>query len=317
MSNTDGQAVMVQGRIVWTSGDLFNGKLKTEFGTQVPKLNKMGEQMKEFGFGLAVDKNLLQQAGPDQPGHIWTAMHEEAGKLYPGGQIPPGFSMKYKDGDGMDHQGQPFAKREGHAGHIVLSLTTSLSIKFFKWENAQNIQVNEGIKCGDYVNVQVQVKAHPAIGQGKPGLYLNPMAVQLMGYGAEIINAPSGDQIFGLDKPPMPTGATDIPTVANPTAQLIPAPVAAPAAPHHAVLPANLQPAPAPMPQTAAAPPAPAPITAAAVPVPVSTAAAPAVMRSHVPAPAPMPVAGSLPVVPSTTAPGPGPLFPTVPGVPQ
>ena len=292
MSTTDGQTVMVQGRIVWTSGDLFKGKLKTEFGTQVPKLNKMGEQMKEYGFGLAVDKNLLQQVGEGQPGQIWESMHAEANKLYPGGQLPPGFSMKFKDGDGVDHQGQPFSTREGHAGHIILSLTTSLAIKFFKWENNQNIQINEGIKCGDYVNVQVQVKAHPAIGQGKPGLYLNPMAVQLLGYGAEIVNAPSGDQIFGLAQPPMPTGASAVPTAANPAAQIVPTavpqPAAAPAAPHHGVLPQNLQPAPAPM--------QPAPVAAApigVVPVPVA-----APMPQMAPAPAPMPAAMPVPGVP-------------------
>lgn len=298
MSTTDGQAVMVQGRIVWTSGDLFNGKMKTEFGTNVPKLNKMGEQMKEYGFGLAVDKNLLQQVGEGQPGQIWESMHAEANKLYPGGQLPPGFSMKYKDGDGVDHQGQPFSSREGHAGHIILSLTTSLPIKFFKWENNQNIQINEGIKCGDYVNVQVQVKAHPAIGQGKAGLYLNPMAVQLLGYGTEIINAPSGDQIFGVAQPPMPTGASAVPLATNPAAQLVPAAVPppaaapAPAAPHYGVVPQNLQPQA--MPQMA-----PAPV------VPVPTAAAP--MPQMAPAPTPQPVA---------YAPAPMPV-PGVPGVPQ
>ena len=312
MSTTDGQTVMVQGRIVWTSGDLFSGKLKTEFGTNVPKLNKMGEQMKEYGFGLAVDKNLLQQVGEGQPGQIWESMHAEANKLYPGGQLPPGFSMKYKDGDGVDHQGQPFSTREGHAGHIILSLTTSLSIKFFKWENNQNIQINEGIKCGDYVNVQVQVKAHPAIGQGKPGLYLNPMAVQLLGYGAEIVNAPSGDQIFGLAQPPMPTGASAVPLAANPAAQLVPAGVPQPAAapapvaamPHHGVLPGNLQP-------QAMQP------TAAAVPVPVPTAAAPmnpAPMPggvSYAPAPAPQ----MAPMNPTAAAPM--PVAPGFPGAPQ
>ena len=298
MSTTDGQTVMVQGRIVWTSGDLFSGKMKTEFGSNVPKLNKMGEQMKEYGFGLAVDKNLLQQAGEGQPGQIWESMHAEANKLYPGGQLPPGFSMKYKDGDGVDHQGQPFSAREGHAGHIILSLTTSLPVKFFKYENNQNIQINEGIKCGDYVNVQVQVKAHPAIGQGKPGLYLNPMAVQLLGYGTEIVNAPSGDQIFGLAQPPMPTGASAVPTAANPAAQLVPAgvpqPAAAPAAPHHAVLPQNLQPAAAPMPQMA-----PAPVAAAPMPSAGGIGMVPAPMPG-----VPQPAAAPMPMAP-------------VPGVPQ
>lgn len=284
MSTSNGRTVMVQGRIVWTSGDLFQGKLKTEFGTQTPKLNAQGEQIKEYGFGLAVPKSVLSQAGVGQPGEIWTAIHEEAYTLYPSRQLPPAFAMKYKDGDGVDNQGQSYAQRTGYAGHLIFSCTTSLPIKFFKFEGGQNILINEGIKCGDYVNVQLQVKAHGAIGQGKPGLYLNPNAVQFLGYGEEIINAPSGDQIFGAAAPAVPQGASATPIAQPgmlvPPSQAAPAPVpqAAPQ-PHHAVLPQAhqpqaVQPAPAPVPQGAppmpgAYPqPAPAPMAAGVPPMP-------------------------------------------------
>lgn len=217
---TNGKSVMVQGRIVWVGGDLFKGKIKTEFNSNIPKKNAAGETMMEYGFGLAVPKSVLNQTATGQPGEIWAAMHEEAFTLYPSRQIPPGFAMKYKDGDGIDHKGQPFSQREGHAGHIILTCTTSLPIKFFKWENGQNILISEGIKCGDYVNVQLHVKAHPAQGQGKPGLYLNPNAVQFLGFGKEIINAPSGDQIFGNALPPMPQGASAMPLA--PTGMIVP-----------------------------------------------------------------------------------------------
>ena len=231
-----GTTIMVQGRLVWTSGNLFTGKLKTEYGTQTPKLNKAGEQMKEYGFGLAVPKTDLTE--------VWNALHQEAYTLYPNRQIPPAFAMKYKDGDGIDDKGQPFANREGYAGHMILACTTSLSIKYFKHEAGANIMINEGIKCGDYVNVQLTIKAHPAIGQGKPGLYLNPNAVQLLGYGKEIINTPSGDQIFGAAAPSVPAEASATPIVPpQGHAQLVPAPgqpVVAPA--HYGVLPPVHQP---------------------------------------------------------------------------
>lgn len=211
----DGRSVMVQGRIVWTSGDLFKGQVKNQFGTQTPQLNKQGETQMQYGFGLAVPKSILtpENLAPKKAGEFWVAMHEEAYTLFPSRQIPPGFAMKFKDGDGIDQNGVPFAQREGYAGHIILACTTSLPIKYFKFDPAtgQNFQINEGIKCGDYVNVQLSIKAHPAIGQGKAGLYLNPNAVQFLGYGKEIINAPSGDQIFGAAPPPMPTGASATP----------------------------------------------------------------------------------------------------------
>jgi len=259
MSNSTGKSCMVQGRIVWTSGDLFKGKPKLDQNTKQPRTNAQGEPMIEYGFGLAVPKSVLSQIGAGQPGEIWTALHEEAYTLYPSKQLPPGFAMKFKDGDGVDHKGQSYSNRTGHAGHIILACTTTIPIKWFKYENGQNILVNEGIKCGDYINVQLQVKAHPAMGQGKAGLYLNPMAVQLIGYGEAIVNAPSGDSIFGLTAPVVPQGASETPVApqgqimptpgapvqqsfAAPVAQ--PAPVQQPATPHYGVLPQEHQPAP-------------------------------------------------------------------------
>lgn len=254
MQLSNGQTVMVQGRIVWTSGDLFKGKIKTEFNSDKPKLNNLGEQIREYSFGLAVPKAVLAQSNPGEPGQIWAAMHEEAKAIYPNG-IPPSFAMKYKDGDGLDHKGVSFKEREGYADHIVLTLSTSLPIKWFKWENGQNILINEGVKCGDYVNAQVTVKAHGPMGTGKPGLYLNPMAVQFLGFGKEIINTPSGDTIFGTSMPAVPQGASTTPIAPQGGQQLVaptdgmtaPAQPQAPQVqqgvqPHHGVLPPVHQP---------------------------------------------------------------------------
>jgi len=230
---SEGSNCMVQGRIVWTNGDLFKGTVKTAFNSKTPIVDAAGQPMMTYGFGLAVLKSVLAQTGVGQPGEIWRILHEEAYKLFPSQQIPPGFSMKYKDGDGVDDKGVPFSTREGYAGHIVLACTTSLPIKFFRWENGQNFLINEGIKCGDYVNVQLSVKAHPAIGQGKAGLYVNPNAVQFLGFGKPIINTPSGDSIFGTQAPPMPAGASATPV----------APAAGFIQPNYGVIPQHLQPA--------------------------------------------------------------------------
>lgn len=218
-----GRNCMVQGRIVWISGKtVFEPKVKLDQNTRQPRLDKQGQPMLEYGFGLAVPKEILGQTGPGQPGEIWAAIHAEAQTMYPNGQIPPSFAMKYKDGDGVDHEGKPFNMREGHAGYVIFAMTTSIAIKFFKWENGANVLIDSGIKCGDYVNVQVNIKAHPAFGQGKAGLYLNPNAVQFLGHGKEIINAPSGDQIFGNGMPPLPPGASATPLAPQPGQMLVP-----------------------------------------------------------------------------------------------
>lgn len=264
---SNGRNLMVQGRIVWISGDLFAGKLQTQFGTQVPKLNKQGEQTKQYGFGLAVDRNTLFPNGQLAPNTIWTAIHEEAFALYPSRQTPPGFAFKFKDGDrDVDQNGELLSKKDGYPGHMVFACTTNLPIKFFRWDDAskQNVMINEGIHCGDYVQVQLTIKAHGPIEQGKPGIYLNPVAVLFLGHGPRIINTPSGDDIFGKQAPALPAGASATPLAPQPGQMLVapppaaypgqapymPPPAAQPApAPHYNVIPQHLQPAPAAAPQ--------------------------------------------------------------------
>lgn len=274
---TNGNNLVVQGRIVWTLGQsLFEGKNKTDFNTGVPIMGDDGQPIKEYGFGLAIPKLDVRTGQPSADFQkVWQLMHQEAFTLYPSGHIPAEFAMKYKDGDAVDHNGKPFADREGYKGHIVLACTTQIGIKFFRFEGGNNILVNDGIKCGDYVNVQLNIKAHPAKGRGKAGLYLNPSAVQLIQAGKEIINTPSGDQLFGTAAPayagqveaptaaPMPNiapqgfaapmpGMQPMHNYAAPMqqpAQQAPIPQAAPQ-PHYGVLPQTHQPAPqqAPMP---------------------------------------------------------------------
>lgn len=259
MQQNNGQTVMVQGRIVWTSGDLFKGRPKLDMTTKLQKMNKLGQPIQEYGFGLSIPKTAFSQPGGAMD--LWNAIHAEAFTLFPNRQIPPSFAMKFKDGDLIDDKGVPFAQREGYAGSLVFACTTTLPIKFFKFENGQNIMIDQGIKCGDYVNVQLQIKAHPAFGTGKAGLYVNPNAVQFLGYGKEIINTPSGDQIFGVAQPGLPAGASAMP-IAQPGMLM---PTSAPPAQsppqaqaHYGVLPPIHQPPPGgqPMGNGYAAPPA-------------------------------------------------------------
>lgn len=201
----NGVKVFVDGRIVWTSGDLFKGAPKFDDQTRQPVIDaRTGQQVIIKGFGLAVAKADLHDA---VKGAIWTASQAEAQKLYPTG-LPPDFAWKYKDGDGIDHLGQPFNKRAGHAGCLIYALTTQVDVQFFKYNEQKktNEQVDSGIKCGDWVRVAVTVKAHPPKGRGKPGLYLNPTHVQYSYWGEEIVNRPTGDQVFGASAPVIPHG---------------------------------------------------------------------------------------------------------------
>jgi len=243
-AQTNGNSLLVQGRLIWTLGtNMFQGKQKTNMQTKALMLDKNGQPIIEYGFGLAIPKLDPRTGQPTvEFSKIWEALHKEAFTLFPSGQIPPTFAMKFKDGDtAIDDKGQPYSKREGYAGHIVLSCTTQIPIKYFRFEGGNNILVNDGIKCGDYVNVQLNVKAHPAVGQSKAGLYINPSAVQLIQPGKEIVNAPSGDIMFGMQAP-VYNGQVEVFTPA-PMPQVAPigypqAPVAAPQYPQAPVQPA-------------------------------------------------------------------------------
>jgi len=202
---SNGTPIMVQGRIIWGIGqDLFAGKMKTDEHTKQLIIDpKTGQGILEYGFGLAVPK---YKQGTTEFSPQWIALYQalmsEAMTIYPNGQPPQDFAWKYKDADVIrDKNGKLYSEREGQAGHIVLSCTTQIPMKWFKWDGQQNVVVSTGFKVGDYVNVQLNIKAHPPVGRGKPGLYLNPSAVQFITEGKPIFNAPSGDQMFGMNAP--------------------------------------------------------------------------------------------------------------------
>ena len=283
---TEGKSCLVTGRIVWTAGDLFKGRQKIDMNTKQPRIGKDGQPMMEYGFGLAVPKSVVNQQAAGQPGEIFAVMFEQAYQIYPNRQLPPAFAFKFKDGDGIDPEGKSFALRPGYKDHYVLSLTSGLPIQYFIQENGMNIVVNEGIKCGDYVMVQVRVKAHGAQGQGKPGLYLNPQMALRVGFGEAIINAPSADQVFGTAPIAVPAGASAMPIGPQNFGQAMPpaapqgfpgmppqaaAPMGQPAMPqpHYGVLPAAHQPQ---VPMGQPAMPAPAQMPMAQAPMPQQAA---------------------------------------------
>jgi hypothetical protein len=273
MSQQTNKSVMVQGRIVQVYGDLFAGGTAKIYGTQQDKLNKAGQPYKEYGFSLAVPKTILADQAAlaeGQPGYFWTVMHEVASSFFADRRIPANFKMKWKDGDtGVTDTGIALNTKKGYPGHIVLSCKTSSSpMKFFKFipgpvaGSGDYMQISDGIKCGDYVQVQLGISGHTGT---NAGLYLNPYMVLLLGAGEEIINAPSASQVFGNAPPVMAStapAAYQAPTVAHqpPVHQHQP-PTAPPVQhqPHHGVLPAQFQQPPQPTSAPAFPPPFPGP----------------------------------------------------------
>lgn len=216
MSDNGTEFTTPVGRVVW--GHPLKPQGKTNQQNQ-PVLNESGVQVTQWTFGLAIPR-------ADFEAQVWPMMAAEAAKGYPQG-FPPQFSWKYKDGDtAIDRQGKPYNQREGYAGHIVLTIATELQApNVFKWEGSGYRQMQpDEIKTGDYVRVGLNMKVNiPKNTTHTPGIYVNPMAVEFVGYGPLIQTGFQADPnaMFGGGPVALPAGASATPVGG-------PAPVAMP-----------------------------------------------------------------------------------------
>jgi len=202
------------GRIVWGHPTKARDKINKDTKQKVLKAD--GTPAQQWSFGVAFDKATFQQ-------FIWPAMVQEAATVYPpsatsNGQpsTPPKFSWKYTDGDGIDDQGKPYNTREGYAGCYVLAISSELMAPpIFKNNGASYQQLpGDAVKCGDYVAVGLNLKVNvPENRAHTPGLYVNPLAIEFVGYGTEIVGQGSADPnaIFKGAQHQLPPGASATP----------------------------------------------------------------------------------------------------------
>ena len=192
------------GRIVW--GNPAKSTKKTDQKTNQP-IYRDGKEVEQWVFGVAFPKAEFEQK-------IWPYMYQEALSVYPNG-TPSNFSWKYKDGDGVDNKGKRYAEREGYAGHYVLTVSTeAFAPPIYKFENGAYRQLNpEEIKTGDYVMLALILRANaPTNPTHTPGLYINPVAINHVGYGQEIVTSGvNPEDVFGKQPVQLPPGASATP----------------------------------------------------------------------------------------------------------
>ena len=176
----------IVGRIIWVAGDLFNGEHKKNFNTGALEYNQDGTPKLQYSFGLAVPKDVA----------ISTVklMQEQSKTIYPKG-APPSFAWKFRDGDELNSKGEEYP--EHYKGCLVFNLSTFLKPKFYVKSEGAYVKVEEGINNGDYVEAHVSMSAHPAKGQGKPGMYLNHNMVRLIQKGEPISTSAQPEAVFG------------------------------------------------------------------------------------------------------------------------
>ena len=259
MPSSQGTSANIQGRLLWVLGNsLWKGNPKVDDRNKQPVIDqKTGLQVIEYGFGLAIPKSTLTQ---DQiriggTGEWYAKAMAEIQSIYPNG-MPKDFAYKWKDGDtDVDNDGELYSKREGYAGCMVLSCITRIPVKVFSYNGAYK-EISEGVNAGDYVQVNVNIKAHTAEGTSKAGMYYNPSLVLLVQKGNPIVSAVKNpESAFGQMAPVAAPWMIPATTQAAPEnfGQFAAAQApAAPVAPHYGVLPQVHQP------QAPAAPVAPA-----------------------------------------------------------
>ena len=210
--------IVVQGRIVWGG---VKQQIKKVYGTQTPAINpKTNEQIVEWAFGLAIPK-LAPESNQNEIANlqvIWNAICSEGARMgfqppaiVPKGQAmqmpTQGFHWKFDDGDGRKPDGSPYP--EHSRGCIIVACKTRIPLKLMAWENGKCVQVTEDqIKCGDYVQVALNIEAH---GNPNAGLYINPSFVARFAYGEAIVNQVDPTTIFGNAPPPIPFGGSATP----------------------------------------------------------------------------------------------------------
>lgn len=223
---------------------------------QQPKINKQGAVVKSWYLNVAFDKAnpetlamieaLYRQAATDYPGLFPYGYQPQANPgnpaagqppIHAGGCIRSDFAYKIKDGDGFDANGKPHAAKEGWKGCYILQIATYAGqprVVCALNNNSPVTEVGSGshahIKCGDYVRVGIDVKSNGWQGdaQSKPGMYVNPTVIQVVGYGDLIQGGPDPDAVFAQQTAYIPQGMQTAPTAGAPMPGSLPPPMAAP-----------------------------------------------------------------------------------------
>jgi hypothetical protein len=232
------------GRIV--AGDVFKANTTDAQGRPLTIKSgpNAGQPRTEYYFALAIPKT-----DPSYDAEVMQKLQAAAKAGFPtmfdanGQCVRPDFAWKVVDGDSnIPNQNNTIpSSKEGYPGHWVLSFKGGFAPKVYSKGGESVITDPEQVKRGYYVRVYGSVAANGDM--QKPGVYLNPNMVELVGYGDEINSGPDGAAVFGgAPAANLPAGASATPLAGTPMATPSNMP-AAPAAPAAAPMPSNVQPA--------------------------------------------------------------------------
>lgn len=234
--------------ILFPAGRMIGGNLdktfpRTEADGKTPKIGRDGQPEMQCSFGFAIPKG-AETHWNQTP---WGAeIYKVGAAAHPTLVASPAFSWKITDGDSQlpNKRGKRPCDQTGYPGHWVIWFSQGWLPKRVNANGT--VELPEGsIVPGYYIQVFGSVTGNKLVPNGTPGVYLNPIAVALVGEGDKIVSNDVDTTAVGFGGAPLPQGARPV-TAAAPQFQT-PPPFVAPAAPGIPSLPPmppGVQPAP-------------------------------------------------------------------------
>jgi len=185
-----------------------------------PKVDQAtGQARTEYNFGVAIPKtpNLHWSQEP------WGAQIKAVGDAaYPNQSSNPSFAWKIIDGDSSvpNKKNRRPCDQEGYRGNWVLWFKQSWAPKLVNADGSQELKEPDAIVPGYFVQVYGSVKGNAP--SPTPGVFLNPIAVALAGYGERIetISVDTASVGFGAGPKPMGMSATPVAGMVTPPANV-------------------------------------------------------------------------------------------------
>jgi hypothetical protein len=214
------------GRLV--QGDAFVAQTKDQQGNlRVVKTGpNAGQPAPQFFVAVAFPKmNPRNPAVPNAEIDAFRAMLDRVARAEwphlfptPGGPcVNPLFTIKVKDGDGVDRQGKSNAEKEGFAGHWVVSFASSYAPKVVQSTSPgvwATLTDPASVKRGYYVRVAGSTSSND--NAQNPGLYVNLDMIELVAYGPEIVSTSGPDAAIAFAAPAvLPVGASTTPLASS------------------------------------------------------------------------------------------------------
>jgi len=222
--------------ILFPAGRMVGGNLdklfprKNKDGT--PKFNKDGSTpTMQCSVGYAIPKT----GESDWKQTAWgKVIYETGAAAHPNLVLVPSFSWKVTDGDSVipNQNGKRPCDQNGHPGHWVLWFSQGWLPKRVNADGTVELP-GGAIVPGYYIQMFGSVTGNQIKQGDTPGVYLNPIAVALVGEG-ERIASDVDTAAVGFGDAPLPAGAKPVTAAAPQFAA--PAAAPAPVAPNPAIL---------------------------------------------------------------------------------